>query len=134
MIEVGLLCQNKNYSLCKRLAFSKKNKTWLEFITSFSSIFCFWGISVILINLVFRARIFDIRGKDLSFKIQLVFILLIVLTLVLFVIGSGIFVRKQYQDLKPGGGGGCIAQKWHSCCSLSSPGFDSRCSRFSSFC
>lgn len=94
----------------KSIVISKKNKTWLEFITSFSSIFCFWGISVILINLVFRVSIFDIRGKDLSFKIQLVFILLIVLTLVLFVIGSGIFVRKQYQDLTEQ----AIKEKLHS--------------------
>ena len=94
----------------KTIIISKKNKTWLEFTTSFSSVFCFWGIIVIVINLVFGVSIFDLRGKDLSFKIQLVFILLIVVTLILFVIGSGIFVRKQYQELTEQ----AIKEKLHS--------------------
>ena len=79
------------------LVISVKSTTWFDYITSFAYIFCFWGILLLVIYLVNGGAV--ISGLDLSFafKIQIAFVMVIVLSLLLYGVGSGVFVGKQYE-------------------------------------
>lgn len=79
------------------LVISVKSTTWFDYITSFAYIFCFWGILLIVIYLVNGGAV--VSGLDLSFafKIQIAFVMVIVLSLLLYGVGSGVFVGKQYE-------------------------------------
>ncbi len=80
------------------IVISVKSKSWFDYITSLAYIFCFWGILLIVIYLVNGKAV--LRGIDLSFafKIQIAFVMVIVLSLLLYGIGSGVFVGKQYES------------------------------------
>ena len=80
------------------IVISIMSKSWFDYITSFAYIFCFWGMLMVVIYLINGRAV--ISGIDLSFafKIQIAFILVLVLSLLLYGVGSGIFVGKQYED------------------------------------
>lgn len=76
---------------------SSQNKTLLELVTSFSYVFSFWGLLLFLGSLIIGTKFITNNTLTLAFKIQFVLVLLVVLALLLFGTGSGIFVGKQYQ-------------------------------------
>ena len=77
---------------------SVKKSTFLDFITSFSYLFTFYGL--LLLPLVFRLN--STKGFSstltLALKIQVVFISLVFISLLAFGWGSGIFVSNQYNE------------------------------------
>lgn len=77
---------------------SVKNSTLLDFITSFSYLFTFFGL--MLLPLMFRLN--STKGFSstltLALKIQVVFISLVFISLLAFGWGSGIFVSNQYNE------------------------------------
>jgi len=77
---------------------SVKNSTFLDFITSFSYLFSFFGL--LLLPLLFRLN--STKGFSstltLALKIQVVFISLVFISLLAFGWGSGIFVSNQYNE------------------------------------
>ena len=77
---------------------SYKNYTLIELITSFSYLFCFYGL--LLLPSVFRFNLKFVfpLGVTLALKIQVVLISLVVLSLLAFGWGSGLFVSNQYTD------------------------------------
>ncbi len=79
------------------IVISSMSKSWFDYITSFAYIFSFWGLLMIVIYLINGKAV--ITGIDLSFafKIQIAFILVLVLSLLLYGVGSGIYVGKQYE-------------------------------------
>jgi signal transduction histidine kinase len=76
---------------------SLKNKTGLEVITAISYVFCLWGVGLIIIRLLAGGVHINATGLDLSFKIQFVLVLVVLVSLVFFGIGSGFFVERQYK-------------------------------------
>lgn len=80
------------------IVISIMSKSWFDYITSFAYIFCFWGMLMVVIYLINGRAV--ISGIDLSFafKIQIAFILVLVLSLLLYGVGSGVFVGKQYEE------------------------------------
>jgi two-component system, NtrC family, nitrogen regulation sensor histidine kinase NtrY len=81
------------------IVLSSKNHSSIELITSFSYLFCFFGI--LLLPLFFKSSNttpFFKRTFSLAIKIQFVLIGLVFVSLLGFGWGSGIFVRNQYND------------------------------------
>ena len=76
---------------------SSQNKTWLELVTSFSYVFSFWGLLLLFSSLLLGSKFIANNSFTLAFKIQFVLVMLVVLALLLFGTGSGIFVGQQYQ-------------------------------------
>jgi len=76
---------------------SSQNRTWLELVTSFSYVFSFWGILLLIGGLLVGSKVIANNSFTLAFKIQFVLVMLVVLALLLFGTGSGIFVGQQYQ-------------------------------------
>lgn len=89
---------------------SCQNKTLLELVTSFSYVFSFWGLLFLFINLLTGTKFVANNTLTLAFKIQFILVLLVVLALLLFGTGSGIFVGKQYQTFTDR----IITEKLHS--------------------
>ena len=81
----------------KTIVISLKNKTGLEVITAISYVFCLWGVGLIIIRLLAGGVHINATGLDLSFKIQFFLVLVVLVSLVFFGIGSGFFVEKQYK-------------------------------------
>ncbi|MBM3454913.1 MAG: HAMP domain-containing histidine kinase [Bacteroidetes bacterium] len=77
---------------------SKKKSTWLSYSTSFSYVFSFWGVLLLFSYLLGLKKIPSITALSLAFKIQFVLVVLVVLALILFGAGSGLFVSNQYED------------------------------------
>jgi signal transduction histidine kinase len=77
---------------------SKKNKSTLDLITSFSYLFSFYGL--LLLPLLFRGNKSKSyrRTLSLAMKIQVVLISLVFLSLLAFGWGSGVFVSNQYNE------------------------------------
>ena len=76
---------------------SEKTKTNYDILTSFSYIFCFWGLLLVLIN---TSLLLLKKGQyrwTLALKIQLMSVSLVVLSLVFFGAVSGLFVSRQYE-------------------------------------
>lgn len=81
----------------KYVVISKKNPVFFEELTSFSYLFCFFGI-LLLPLLISWNRSGQLVVVTLSSKIQISFFILILLSLVAFGLGSGVFVRNQYSE------------------------------------
>lgn len=81
------------------IVLSIPNSTWLEFVTSFSYLFVFFGI--LLLPIIFHFKISELFTSSftLALKIQIVLIALVFISLLAFGWGSGIFVSNQYNDL-----------------------------------
>lgn len=77
---------------------SVKNTSWLEFIAGFAYIFTLWGLSTLLIQFMSGYNPFGLSAFSFAYRIQLALVSLVVIALVLFGIGSGMYVRKQYED------------------------------------
>ena len=79
------------------IVLSSKNYTYVELITSFSYLFCFFGLLLIPSYLNARNQNSPFKKTiSLAVKIQLVLIGLVFVSLLGFGWGSGIFVRNQY--------------------------------------
>jgi signal transduction histidine kinase len=76
---------------------SSQNRTWLELVTSFSYVFSFWGLLLLIGSLILGGKFIANNSFTLAFKIQFVLVMLVVLALLLFGTGSGLFVGQQYQ-------------------------------------
>jgi signal transduction histidine kinase len=77
---------------------SEKIKTNYDILTSFSYVFCFWGLLMVVIN---TAYLFIKKGKStwtLALKIQLMSVSLVALSLIFFGAVSGLFVSRQYES------------------------------------
>lgn len=77
---------------------SEKVKTSYDKLTSFSYVFCFWGLLLVIVNivnLVFVKK--DAYSWTLALKIQIMSVSLVVLSLVFFGSVSGLFVSRQYE-------------------------------------
>ncbi|MBM3418309.1 MAG: HAMP domain-containing histidine kinase, partial [Bacteroidetes bacterium] len=77
---------------------SKKKSTWLSYTTSFSYVFSFWGVLLLFSYLLELKKPPSLRALSLAFKIQFALVVLVVLALILFGAGSGLFVNNQYED------------------------------------
>ncbi len=78
---------------------SVKNRTFVDFITSFSYLFTLYGL--LLLPFLFRLNSQDGFSKTmtLALKIQVVLISLVFISLLAFGWGSGLFVTSQYNQL-----------------------------------
>ena len=76
---------------------SVETKSWFDYITSFAYIFCFWGVLSIIIYLLNGGAVISGVHLSFAFKIQIAFVVVLVLSLLLYGIGSGVFVGKQYE-------------------------------------
>ncbi|MGJ8661643.1 MAG: ATP-binding protein, partial [Bacteroidota bacterium] len=77
---------------------STKNFTWFDLLTTFSYLFCFLGILLLPLLFQLNEDQFEKGTLTLAVKIQLVLILLVFLSLLIYGWGSGIFVRDQYNE------------------------------------
>jgi two-component system nitrogen regulation sensor histidine kinase NtrY len=77
---------------------SVKKSTWLTYSTSFSYVFSFWGILMLISYVLGVKQLPNVSSFSLAFKIQFVLVFLVVLALILFGTGSGLFVSEQYED------------------------------------
>jgi two-component system, NtrC family, nitrogen regulation sensor histidine kinase NtrY len=80
------------------IVISKPSKTWLENITIFSYLFIFFGALLILFNLLFLRTIIKYSSLNLSLKIQLVMIAVLIVSFLVFGIATGSFVKNQYHS------------------------------------
>lgn len=81
------------------IVLSKKNQSFIQLITSFSYLFSFYGLCLlipIIINTSNRKSYW--KGITLATRFQLVLIALVFISLVAFGLGSGSFVKNQYQE------------------------------------
>jgi signal transduction histidine kinase len=76
---------------------SEKTKTNYDVLTSFSYVFCFWGLLLVLINTTYLLFKRAQYRWTLALKIQLMSVSLVVLSLVFFGAVSGLFVSRQYE-------------------------------------
>ena len=105
MVHKGFFNYNKfNHFTLKKsssdiVILSVKNKTFIDFITSFSYLFSLYGL--LLMPLLFRvnAKSSFSRTLSLAMKIQIVLIALVFISLLAFGWGSGMFVTSQYNHL-----------------------------------
>ncbi len=79
---------------------STKVYSWQDGLTSFSYLFCFFGLLFIPSLLRFEVKPLFKQSLSLGVKIQFMLIALVFLTLLAFSIGSGAFVSKQYNSTK----------------------------------
>ena len=80
------------------IVLSTQNATWLEFVTSFSYLFTFFGLLLLPALYNFRVSSVFANTLTLALKIQVVLISLVFLSLLAFGWGSGIFVSNQYNE------------------------------------
>jgi signal transduction histidine kinase len=81
-----------------KIVISRKDPNFLDYITSFSYLFSFYGL--LLLPLLFRmgSSGSSRRTLNLAMKIQIVLISLVFISLLAFGWGSGIFVSNQYNQ------------------------------------
>ncbi len=91
------------------LIISAKNITRIDLLTSFSYIFCFFGI-ILLPFLIRTNNRKSFTNLTLAIKIQLALVALIFLALLGFGFGSGIFIKNQYNNYTHD----VISEKLHS--------------------
>lgn len=74
-------------------------RSTIQFFTSFSYLFSFYGLFLLIpIYLNFRHSLKIGKTLNLAIRIQVVLIGLVLVALVAFGLGSGLFVKNQYQD------------------------------------
>ena len=84
------------------LILSMRNYRVIELITSFSYLFCFFGLLLLPFLLSSdQSKLFE-KALSLSARIRFILIGLVLVALVGFGWGSGVFVRNQYNDYTDG--------------------------------
>lgn len=73
-----------------------KQSAWLNLITSFAFIFVFWGGLTIAMNFISGQGFLMGREWSLSLKIQIAFLVILVISLFLYGLGSSIFIGQQF--------------------------------------
>lgn len=74
------------------------NTTWIDIITSFSYLFCCFGLLLLPFYIRFYANSFSKKSIALSTKIQVTLISIVVVSLVISGISSGVFIKNQYNE------------------------------------
>lgn len=74
------------------------NTTWIDDATSFSYLFCFFGLLLLPVYIRFYANPSFKKAFTLSTKIQITLIGIVLVSLVISGIGSGFFVQNQYKQ------------------------------------
>ncbi|TNE56240.1 MAG: sensor histidine kinase [Bacteroidetes bacterium] len=77
---------------------SRKLPSTFQLLTSFSYLFCFFGLLLLIPLAVNNYSTFQVSKLSFALKIQLTFLSIIIIALVAFGIGSGKFVRSQYNE------------------------------------
>ncbi|MCO5261058.1 MAG: HAMP domain-containing histidine kinase [Crocinitomicaceae bacterium] len=77
---------------------SSINSTWVDVITLFSYLFCFFGILLLPIYIRFYAKSFTKNSISLATKIQVTLITIVVISLTISAVSSGAFIRNQYSS------------------------------------
>lgn len=80
------------------IVLSKKIQTSFQLLTSFSYLFCFFGFFLLIPVTIQNFNNFRLSSLTLALKIQLVLISIVVIALLFFGIGSGKFVKNQYNE------------------------------------
>ncbi len=84
------------------LILSMRNYRVIELITSFSYLFCFFGLLLLpFLMSSDQSKLFE-KALSLSARIRFILIGLVLVALVGFGLGSGVFVRNQYNDYTDG--------------------------------
>lgn len=79
------------------IVLSGKKDSWLNILTVFSYLFCFYGL--LLLPMILRLKSSDLnRTISLAARIQIVLISIVFVALLAFSWGSGIFVSNQYNE------------------------------------
>lgn len=80
------------------IVLSRQKQTTIQLLTSFSYLFCFFGLFLLIPILIQSQQRHNYwKGLSLAVRIQLVLISLVFVALVAFGWGSGTFVKEQYQ-------------------------------------
>jgi signal transduction histidine kinase len=97
--------RNYNHFVYKRtdmdmIVISRPSHSTFHFLTSFSYLFCFYGL---LLLIPFSEKIiFQRKWKilpTLALRIQILLLGIVLITLVAYGIGSGIFIQRQYNEI-----------------------------------
>jgi signal transduction histidine kinase len=80
------------------IVLSLKNYEFVDYISAFALAFCFFGLILICSELLTKRIKIESFHLSLSLKIQYAVLLLVVFVLVLFAVGSGYYVQKQFQQ------------------------------------
>lgn len=89
---------------------SAKNATLTDVLTSFSYLFCFFGLLLLPVYLRFYSNSYARKTLALSLKIQTALIGIVIISLVASGVGSGFFVKNQYSEYSFN----AISEKTHS--------------------
>lgn len=74
------------------------NSTWIDDATSFSYLFCFFGLLLLPVYLKFYSNSFFRNSPALSVKIQTALIGIVLISLIASGLSSGFFVKNQYKE------------------------------------
>lgn len=74
------------------------NSTWVDDATSFSYLFCFFGLLLLPVYLRFYSNSFFRNSLALSVKIQVALIGIVLISLIASGLSSGFFVKNQYKE------------------------------------
>ncbi|MEN9744148.1 MAG: hypothetical protein RLZZ65_1953 [Bacteroidota bacterium] len=77
---------------------SAPQNTWLNLVTSFAFIFVYWGSMLIGVHFLMGQGFTIGRESNLSFKIQIAFLVILVLSLFLYGLGSSLFIGEQFDN------------------------------------
>jgi len=80
------------------IVLSRSSPQFINLATSFSYLFCLFSIVSLPIYIYFHARTVGKTTGVLSTKIQIVLVGTVLLSLIISGVGSGFFVKKQYQE------------------------------------
>ena len=81
------------------IVLSKPSHTVVSVMTSFSYLFTFFGLLLFIPLFVQKgSKPIQFKKLNLSFKIQLVLVGLVVIALIIFGLASGSYVRTQYDE------------------------------------
>ncbi|MEN9699261.1 MAG: hypothetical protein RLZZ301_459 [Bacteroidota bacterium] len=77
---------------------SSLDEGWFPLLTNFAYIFTYWGFLLMLLNTINGSLWKDGYQWTLAFRIQVAFLSVLILSLVLYGIGSSLFIGKQYES------------------------------------
>jgi two-component system nitrogen regulation sensor histidine kinase NtrY len=77
---------------------SIKNYEFVDYVSAFAVVFCFFGLNLFIIILLQKKLSFQYSNSSLARKIQYSSLVLIVFVLLIFATGSGYYFQKQLQQ------------------------------------